>query len=112
MKGLNPGVISKVIQLTLTLKMTIAQVVETSVSVNNNSPIQDYVHPDDQTQPTFVKCILNIKRLFSMVFCTAKISSLNVERELTVFSFLLLRQYRIRVDELRKNKYKTLLATE
>ena len=24
---------------------------ETSVTVNNNSPIQDYVHPDDQTQP-------------------------------------------------------------
>ena len=23
-----------------------------SVTVNNNSPIQDYVHPDDQTQPT------------------------------------------------------------
>ena len=41
------------IQLTLTLKMTIAQVVETSVTVNDNSPIQDYVHPDDQTQPTF-----------------------------------------------------------
>ena len=40
------------IQLTLTLKMTTAQVVETSVTVNNNSPIQDYVHPDDQTQPT------------------------------------------------------------
>ena len=37
-------------QLTLTLKMTTAQVVETSVTVNNNSPIQDYVHPDDQTQ--------------------------------------------------------------
>ena len=32
-----------VIQLTLTLKIT----------VNNNSPIQDYVHPDDQIQPTF-----------------------------------------------------------
>ena len=30
---------------TLTLKMTTAQVVETSVTVNNNSPIQDYVHP-------------------------------------------------------------------
>ena len=30
--------------------MTTAQVVETSVTVNNNSPIQDYVHPDDQTQ--------------------------------------------------------------
>ena len=41
------------IQLTLTLKMTTAQVVETSVTVNNNSPIQDYVHPDDQTQPPF-----------------------------------------------------------
>ena len=42
-----------VTQLTLTLKMTTAQVVETSVTVNNNSPIQDYAHPDDQTQPTF-----------------------------------------------------------
>ena len=31
--------------------MTTAQVVETSVTVNNNSPIQGYVHPDDQTQP-------------------------------------------------------------
>ena len=41
------------IQLTLTPKMTTAQVVETSVTVNNNSPIQNYVHPDDQTQPTF-----------------------------------------------------------
>ena len=41
-----------VIQLTLTLKMTTAQVVETSVTVNN-SPIQDYVHPDDHTQPTY-----------------------------------------------------------
>ena len=40
-------------QLTLTLKVTTAQVVEKSVTVNNNSPIQDYVHPDDQTQPTY-----------------------------------------------------------
>ena len=39
-------------RLTLTLKMTTAQVVKTSVTVNN-SPIQDYVHSDDQTQPTF-----------------------------------------------------------
>ena len=46
------------IQLTLTLKMTTAQVVETSVTVNNNSPIQDYAHPDDQTQPTFEKYYL------------------------------------------------------
>ena len=33
--------------------MTTAQVVETSVTVNNNSLIQDYVHPDDNTQPTY-----------------------------------------------------------
>ena len=37
--------------------MTTAQVVETSVTVNNSSPIQDYVHPDDQTQPFFQKCV-------------------------------------------------------
>ena len=41
------------LQLTLTLKMTTSQVVDRSVTVNKNSPIQDYVHPDDQTQPTF-----------------------------------------------------------
>ena len=41
------------IQLSLTLQMTTAQVVETSVTVNNNSPIQDYVDPDDRTQPTY-----------------------------------------------------------
>ena len=33
--------------------MTTAQVVKTSVTLNNNSPIQDYVQADDQTQPTF-----------------------------------------------------------
>ena len=33
--------------------MTTAQVVETSVTVKNNSPTTDYVHPNDQTQPTF-----------------------------------------------------------
>ena len=45
------------IRLTLTLKMTTAtaHVVVTSVTVNNNSPIQDYVQPDDQTQPTYEK---------------------------------------------------------
>ena len=43
-----------VMQRTLTLKMTTAQVVKTSVTaVNKNSPIQDYIYPDDQTQPTF-----------------------------------------------------------
>ena len=43
---------TEVIQLTLTLKMTTLQVVETSVTVNS-SPIQDYVHPDDHAQLTY-----------------------------------------------------------
>ena len=34
------------------MKMTTTQVVKMSVTVNN-SPIQDYVHPDDPAQPTF-----------------------------------------------------------
>ena len=33
----------------LTLMMTSAQVVETSVTITDNSPSQDYTHPDDQT---------------------------------------------------------------
>ena len=33
--------------------MTTPQVVERSVTVNNNSPIQDYVDPDDHIQPTY-----------------------------------------------------------
>ena len=39
------------IQPTLTLKMTTAQVVETSVAVSN-SPIQDYIHLDNHVPPT------------------------------------------------------------
>ena len=30
-----------------------AQVVKTSVTVNSNSHIQDYFHPDDHSQPTY-----------------------------------------------------------
>ena len=45
------------IQLTLTLKTTAAQVVKTSVTVNNNCPIQDFVHPDDHTEPTYTLCM-------------------------------------------------------
>ena len=36
----------------MTLMMTSAQVVETSVNVTNNSPSWDYSHPDDQTTQT------------------------------------------------------------
>ena len=45
-----------VIQLTLTLKMTTAQVVETSVTVNNNSPMQDFV-----TRTIKLKLLLNLQ---------------------------------------------------
>ena len=38
--------------------MTTAQVVEISVTVNDNSPIPDYVHPHNQTQPTFESSII------------------------------------------------------
>ena len=37
----------------LTLKMTSAQVVETSVKVTTNSPSQDYTHPDDHNLRTY-----------------------------------------------------------
>ena len=44
---------TKYIRLTttfhLTLMMTSVQVVETSVTTTDNSPSQDYTHPDDQT---------------------------------------------------------------
>ena len=50
-KSLIPS--TEVIQLTLTLKITTAHVLETSVTVNNNSPIHNHVHPDHETQATF-----------------------------------------------------------
>ena len=65
----NQGIIlsTDVKQLTLTLKMTTAQVVETSDTVNNNSPIQDYVHPEDQTQLTFYIDTDEIPRFFLLL---------------------------------------------
>ena len=45
--------------------MTTPQVVETSVTVNNNSSVHDYVHPDDQTQPTFEYILIIVEGLFS-----------------------------------------------
>ena len=61
-----------VIQLTLTLKMTTAQVVETSVTVNNNSPIQNYVHPDDQTQPFDILFSCNLDLLLGVTSVTGE----------------------------------------
>ena len=48
----------------MTLMMTSAQVVETSVNVTNNSPSRDYSHPDDQTTQT--------KYVMKMLYQTGK----------------------------------------
>ena len=48
----------------LTLMMTSAQVVETSVTTTYNSPSQDYTHLDDQTTPLQVVTLL----LFALSF--------------------------------------------
>ena len=42
----------------LTPKVTTTQVVEMSFTVNNNSPIQDYLHRDNQTQ--YIDSCLNL----------------------------------------------------
>jgi len=61
----------QLIQLTLTLKMTTAQVVETSVTVNNKSPIQNYVHPDDHTHPPYNEMTPGFKPFTITVYATA-----------------------------------------
>ena len=55
------------IQLTLTLKISTMQVVETSVTVNN-SPIQDVIHLNDRAPPTFVSFFV------SLYFSTLKVT--------------------------------------
>ena len=51
--------------------MTTTQVVETSVTVNNNSPIQVYVHPDDHTQPFTIKQAFIFKFLVLFFFLSS-----------------------------------------
>ena len=65
-----------VMQLTLTLKMTTALAVETSVTINN-SPIQDYTHPDDHAQPTYV--ILLCEKLLQFDWLRAVVFQLNLK---------------------------------
>ena len=43
------SIVSQIVSSPIVLSLSLS--VETSVTVNN-SPIQDYVHPDDQTRPT------------------------------------------------------------
>ena len=41
--------------------MTTAQVAEKSATVNNKSPNQDYVHPDDHTLTFFALVVLTLE---------------------------------------------------
>ena len=51
----------------LTLKMTSAQVVETSVT--NNSSFQNYTHPDDHTIRTAIYTIIYLTNRFHVAVC-------------------------------------------
>ena len=64
--------------------MTSAQVVETSVTVTNNSPSRDYSHADDQTtqttetpgfKPFTIIKIRRITRVFILLYLTRRVSS-------------------------------------
>ena len=50
----------------LTLMMTSAQVVETSVTVTDNSPFQDYPHPDDHPTRSSVTPVF---KPFTVIVC-------------------------------------------
>ena len=70
--GVAVGAISMQTTFYLTLMMTSAQVVETSVTTTDNSPSQDYNHPDDQTTllhvipgfKPFAVCVINVRLTF------------------------------------------------
>ena len=87
--------------------MTTIQVVETSVTVNNNSPIhhQDYVHPDDQTQPTLLLLLLLLLLLFR------NFTRLDDTLRYSVVLFFLLKQEKdkksdVRFGSLKKDVFK------
>ena len=67
----------------MTLMMTSALVVETSVNVTNNSPSRDYSHPDDQTTQTtetpgfkpftiFIRLVTSVFLLQTAHLCCSK----------------------------------------
>ena len=62
--------------------MTTAHVVEKSVTVNNNSPIQDYVHPDGST---YFRNTLNME-----CYCVYS----------RVLNFIVIGQYTINIPEI------------
>ena len=50
--------------------MTTTQSVKTSGTINNKSPIQDYIHPGDHTQPTY-EMIPGFKPLTVILNCVS-----------------------------------------
>ena len=76
------------IQLTLTLKMTTAKVVETSVTDSNNSPIQDDLHPDDHTEPTCTNGMIPGFKPFTVIHVTIRQCKLKIRMFSKRFSLL------------------------
>ena len=54
------------------------------ITVNDNSPIQDYIHPNDHTQPT-MKDILVEQNMFTALFTNMRI--LKFKSQLTIAFF-------------------------
>ena len=52
----------------MTLKMTTAQVVETSVTVTNSS-FQNYTHPDDHTTQTTNRFFTRVRLILALTIC-------------------------------------------
>ena len=44
--------------------MTTTQIFKLSVTVNNNTPTQDYIHLDDHTQPTYERVVYLSKKVY------------------------------------------------
>ena len=64
--------------------MTTAQGVEMSVTVNNNSPIQDYLHRDNQTQ--YIDSCLNLLTMDTVFNSLPKVAVL--ERFKCIVTFM------------------------
>ena len=80
----------------MTLKMTSAQVVETSVNVNNNSSFHNYPSPDDHTrQTTNTHGFKPFTEETLIVFLTVKTCKMNKRTVHTVFKkFAMLKMLR------------------
>ena len=61
--------------------MTTARVVEMSVTANNNSPVQHYIHLDDHTQSTFEMTLgSNLSQFYDIILKTQTLINKNTEK--------------------------------